>query len=146
MKTRKVKAGLMLLLVGSVIAHRVLAESWSCASGGTISGNFVTSGVDVPDSTTAVTWVRIGSGGSSDNRSYSWRFKFRNNDNAPASCQTLSSGTTQSTTGLYKENTWLRTSYAWGSTFLECTTSGALASGVAIVKGVDYCPSANDCF
>src|SRR6266536_4383234 len=114
-----------LLAIGAMFTQSVLSESWQCTmSAESDSGAIVDEGVDLPDPTTAATWVLIRSGGSSENRSYSWWFRYRNNDPAPAACQTLSSGSVQSTTGLYKEQTWTRTNYAWGETILECTTTG----------------------
>src|SRR3989442_1011691 len=103
---------LILLSVGALFSRSAFSESWVCGAFAENDGiGIVDEGIDLPNATTAATWVLIRSGGSTENRSYSWWFRYRNNDPG-AACQTLSTGTASSTTGLYKEQTWLRGDYA----------------------------------
>lgn len=136
----KIKHVLMLsaVTVWMLSSQRALGESWVCGGfdendGAGIVDESIT--LVTPANTTATTTVSIGTGGSSANRSYSWWFK--NKSNSSSNCASSGSGSATSTTGLLKQYTWLRTSYAWGGTRLECTTTGKW--GLAVVTGIDYC-------
>ncbi len=137
-----------LLMLGAGFTQCAFAEQWDCWEGAFLrdSNNpdvFPTFSPSNP-TTTIATIVSI-TGPDSESRTYNWIYKFRNNDPG-ASCQELSrGGPVTNTTGLAKQQTWLRTNYAWGSTYVECTTTGHW--GASVAKGLDWCSTSFDtCF